>query len=575
MRKIIIILLFVPLNLLGVRYYIDPSGQDLPGRNGSISQPWATLSYARTRATTAGDTIYANPGLYYINTTINLPAQINIDGAGQDQVTFISTSDPSTMIMLSSVAGTNGNQSISNITLDGNLIASMGVRIFGRSNVTIHHVAIKNTLRYGLTFADQSGRSVTSAPTIWATGNKAYQFKIENCGRDNLYYSESGDYYTWQADGGMDISGQDGMQIYDFEVDNRTGGRYAYGIKGLISGGYHKGVKIHDGKIRTNIRDVAGQQSFGFNIELWTGVGGIEIYNMDLNGAIDMAGYGYWDDYDYGYAFKVYDNVIIQDQHPSYQPESGMILEGGGRDGMYFLRNHVENFTTGFSLGTTAVSFVQGYDSVVVAYNEFVNLAWATSGAGAGATGYNLSAGTTINKFYFVNNVIHKLNNSSGSGIVYEYSNGNTWTNTHIKNNIIYNCYTPVQFRYQNVSGIFVDNNIIYGHTRTTIPYFSNSVVNLYSFDNNQVGVNPMFENIGTDYNLHRDSPAIDAGVFVGLTRDFSGRIVPIGSAPDIGAHEFGSGLPPVPGGDGIVGIDKGGNVLIDGSGRMIIIQKH
>ena len=37
----------------------------------------------------------------------------------------------------------------------------------------------------------------------------------------------------------------------------------------------------------------------------------------------------------------------------------------------------------------------------------------------------------------------------------------------------------------------------------------------------------------------HSLSPAIDAGVDVGLEKDIAGTIVPQGKAPDIGAYEF------------------------------------
>jgi hypothetical protein len=47
-----------------------------------------------------------------------------------------------------------------------------------------------------------------------------------------------------------------------------------------------------------------------------------------------------------------------------------------------------------------------------------------------------------------------------------------------------------------------------------------------------------------SDYRLLSSSPAINAGVDVGLTSDYRGMTVPQGSAPDIGAYEFGPGDP-------------------------------
>jgi len=50
----------------------------------------------------------------------------------------------------------------------------------------------------------------------------------------------------------------------------------------------------------------------------------------------------------------------------------------------------------------------------------------------------------------------------------------------------------------------------------------------------------PQFVNpTAGDFYLQFSSPAIDAGINVGLTQDFYGRPVPQGSAPDIGAYEY------------------------------------
>jgi PKD repeat protein len=64
------------------------------------------------------------------------------------------------------------------------------------------------------------------------------------------------------------------------------------------------------------------------------------------------------------------------------------------------------------------------------------------------------------------------------------------------------------------------------------------------TFDLNSLTSNPQFTNsLGnyfndTDFRLQPNSPAIDAGIDVGLTQDFEGNPVPQGNAPDIGAYE-------------------------------------
>jgi len=64
------------------------------------------------------------------------------------------------------------------------------------------------------------------------------------------------------------------------------------------------------------------------------------------------------------------------------------------------------------------------------------------------------------------------------------------------------------------------------------------------TFDQHSLIGNPQFTNApnysqAADFKLQGYSPAIDAGVDVGLTRDFEGIPVPQGLAPDIGAYEY------------------------------------
>lgn len=53
----------------------------------------------------------------------------------------------------------------------------------------------------------------------------------------------------------------------------------------------------------------------------------------------------------------------------------------------------------------------------------------------------------------------------------------------------------------------------------------------------------PMFVS-SSDFHLKVGSPAINAGVNVGLTTDYAGNTVPYGALPDIGAYEWGYGIP-------------------------------
>jgi len=60
------------------------------------------------------------------------------------------------------------------------------------------------------------------------------------------------------------------------------------------------------------------------------------------------------------------------------------------------------------------------------------------------------------------------------------------------------------------------------------------------TFDPNTIIADPMFVDPDNgDFRLQAGSPAIDAGIDVGLTEDFEGNSIPQGTAPDIGAYEY------------------------------------
>ena len=535
MKKTITILLifFAGLSASAATYYIASWGTNSTANDGSQDEPWATVSYA-INYVQPGDIIFLEMGIITETSQINLPIGVRLTGTGIRSSVIKAGAAMSQMIYCYSSTLTNGNQSISHITIDGNMVAQFGVRIFGRNNFIFQNVEVKNTVRYGLTYADRQSRGTLVAPTAYATGNRILNCIFTNCGRDTrVDYG----YYTWQADAAIDISGQQDMEIAFNDIDNVTGGRHAYGIKGLTGGGFHRGLKIHHNKIRTSIRDVPNEQSFGFNIELWTGVGGIEIYENDLNGCVDMGGYGYWDDYNYGFAFIVRNNKIIQPTRPTYQGEAGMILEGGGRDGCYFLRNWVENFSTGLTLGATGVALVQGYEDVTVAYNVFANVGWVSGGAGYGMTGYNTTQNLHVNNLRFLNNVVYKVNSSDGYGINFNVTRM-TWNNTEIRNNIFVNTESPIEFRNQTLTTINVDNNLFYNNSEGPTEYPSCTVTG-NTFNNNLPATNPEFVQAGVNFRLEPTSNAINAGMDVGLTEDIEGNPIPIGGFYDIGAYEY------------------------------------
>jgi hypothetical protein len=109
-----------------------------------------------------------------------------------------------------------------------------------------------------------------------------------------------------------------------------------------------------------------------------------------------------------------------------------------------------------------------------------------------------------------------------------------------------------------DLSALTVRNNIFYSNVQIANTGRFTHSHNLYHVVNqvNGSGVGyplstgertgpPGFVNVGA-VNLHLQpgSPAIDAGLSLGYTRDVEGKAVPAGAAPDMGAYEYGGAAP-------------------------------
>ena len=144
------------------------------------------------------------------------------------------------------------------------------------------------------------------------------------------------------------------------------------------------------------------------------------------------------------------------------------------------------------------------------------------------------------------------------------YGNGNhgiyimAGTNITIKNNIMSDNLPglwgePAQLfvDISSLATLISDYNIFYqssGDQAKLVLKYNGGVCTWYTFagwqalgyDTHSVNADPLFVSTVTpDFHLQSTSPAINAGVDVGLTQDYEGIAVPKGSGFDIGAYEF------------------------------------
>lgn len=123
--------------------------------------------------------------------------------------------------------------------------------------------------------------------------------------------------------------------------------------------------------------------------------------------------------------------------------------------------------------------------------------------------------------------------------------------------NAIYN-NTAVDFVYAaiavqaNNTELTVKNNIFWSARPNAHAYTVEPGSALAAFrsahpalDTHSISVDPLFKTAGSDFHLTAASPCRDSGANVQLGTDFDGGVVPVGSAPDLGAYEY--SLPPAP----------------------------
>jgi len=176
---------------------------------------------------------------------------------------------------------------------------------------------------------------------------------------------------------------------------------------------------------------------------------------------------------------------------------------------------------------------------IEISYNQIVHL------AGTGINVYDYADDVII-----ANNTIgHAHASYTGSGVAI-IVDGDAIANVTITNNIgvdmaggvflsnstqILNC--DYNLWYESIGGTqwYASVDGAYYHYNDQAVYKSDT-----GFDEHGLWIDPLFSDPDNDdFTLQLTSPGRNAGVDVGLTADLLGHLVPVGSAPDIGAYEY------------------------------------
>jgi len=524
MKKILLILtiLLAGLTANATDYYIATTGNDVTG-DGSIGNPWASLYKATSTVAAGAHTIHVAAGTYIEPNQSVLAEGVSIVGAGVTSVITTAAAHDPILRLTSASEGTNGNQSISYLKFDGDLVANTGIRIYARSNVIIHDCTFIDMIEGAIRYSGRVMGTDVIEPTIYATGNKIYNNIITNCSYSWL----SGTYYV--ASGAIGIGGQKDMEVYNNTINSAT--REGYGIKYFFDG-YLKGLKIYNNTITVAPKTHSNQYSFA--IELWWTTGGIEIYDNVCHGSIDMV--NMVADVANGYAFaaKIHDNEITFDALPTYG-QSAILIEKAVSGGTYIYNNYTKNHNVGVAL-TTNNSVTHILEDVSIYYNVFYDMT-LTSGinTGAGVSWTGSDSLDVFNRIKVFNNVFYNATLKGHSGIRCE-SYDIILNDIEIKNNIFINFTTAIKFENNTVTGIDIFNNCINLCTNN-YDFTPTDGVTDDVYADNLLATDPLFIAAGSNFRLQEGSSAINAGTNVSLTSDYDGN--PIIGIPDIGAFEY------------------------------------
>lgn len=524
----------LPKKKFATTYYVSLTGND--ANNGlTLLTAWRTNVYAGAH-TTSGDVIYTQAGIFSETAQIVLPAGVSWHGI--DSATTIIKSNVSAdytpMFDMSSAQGTNGNQSVYDLQFNGQLTNFLAVMVGGRSNVLIYNCSFKNFLDRGIYFSAK-GDYTDGAPSIYSTGNKFYNNRVFNCAR---YQHPNGNFGM----GCLNIGGQSGLQIYN-NVINQTGravGDNGWPIK-YANEGHNYGVLIHDNTL-TKIPfqgNYNGDGDYDFCIELWYCEGGVQIYNNNIQGGIDLA---------YNDRFSPYTYSVYFHNNNVTQPTLNTKFQGGVYterqvNGVLIVNNIFDKISCGVLMN---IEDFEGQDPFQALHNILIqgnlmsnmgrNIGDGNNGGGIQLSTHPTATFTVDSLFIYNNTIVAAPGNAPFEGIYLNYSVAvGATTKVKIINNIV-NGFQDYWLRVSNsastIDNFMVKNNSLYQNAASNAILFVDGTPTNYTNSNNLLNSNPLFVS-STDYHVQALSPCINAGLNIGLPF--------FGTAPTIGYWQFGT----------------------------------
>ncbi len=526
MKKLIFILFILlcceKITTIASEYYISTTGSN--ANSGSIIAPWQTLSYACTK-TVAGDVIHIIKGNYIEPNKCLLSAHVKAEANAAIKFRYQTSSLTDGAIVINA----NGVK-IEGLTIDGDgLTGDNAIIIYNKSNVTLENCLILDFHIEGVRF--ESG-----------SNNRVNNCIISNCsgvsGGDRKY--------------GLFVRGQ-----IDFIFENST----FHQVQRSGANTTGDGIRVEDGNrspiFRNNVlrglyADQAPLYEWSFLFEAWSnnkvdGIGhGLQFYGNDVSGEIDF-GSGL-NKGSYPYSAYIHDNKFGDDvTHGPQSSRIGLQFEEIIWD-VIIERNEFRNLDRPiyFCNNSTAGDFRR----ITIDYNKIWNVPFnyssANSNSGSHGSGFGIviagsGSGSPIQDFKVRNNTITAdPSNPAGIGV---------WIDTRgvvqrftVQNNIIQG-FTEAAYGTASGGGsmsyLTVQKNLLWNNGNSNNLLLTGITVSNLVNDGG-IKANPLFT---SDYHLQSGSPAINAGIDLGLLLDLENKAV--SKPPEIGCLEYGAVVVP------------------------------
>lgn len=484
-------------------HYVSTLGND--ANTGTKLSPWLTLAYACVHTTTPGDTIRVVTGTYNEVAQCNLVPGVSIVGDGVLTVIKAAYNSNPLFSLCSSQEGVDGRQSISYLNINGNSrTGDVAIRVAGRKNVKVHDCTIIDFNSYGVKFEGRVDGS-DGAPTVYATGNEFSNNLLSNCSK-----------YDGYGRGGLNIGGQDGMQIMNNNMSQvgRPKGTNGYVIK-YSNMGYLKGVKIYGNTITKEPYDGS---TYDFAIEIWGVVGGLEICNNTIIGNTDLNDVSKGA---YSYSVDFHHNVVGPTVLNTAHNETGVEIEPLLSDcsDVIIRNNYFKNLHYGF--------YCYNHPNNKNAHNVYI---YDNIFDGMCMTGFDAQDGTShIDNFNIWNNT------AVSKGALWGMILPGCCTSTHfsVRNNIVVGYTSGPINTYMGQPGstidiVSIENNCFYNNGNNNDPNWNgwgnNGVLPTNMTIKNNLKVNPMFMST-TNFRLQDASPVVGKGIKIDvITKDYAGN---------------------------------------------------